>query len=270
MKLQVEADDGVRLAAVAHGDPRAPVLLFLNSIGCDQTLWDPQVEALEGKHRCLVFDARGHGQSEAPPGDYTMERLGRDALTVLDAAGVARAHLCGLSLGGVVGQWLAIQSPERVASLTLANTASRIGSVESWETRRLRVLEAGLDGIADMAVERFFSAAFRSRRPQFVAEFRERFTRGSGVGYAGCCAALRDADLTPELARITAPTLVIGGALDVSTPLAEAAALAGGIAGARRKVLTAGHLSNLELPEAFTAALQAHVEAAQTRSLHRR
>ena len=261
--LRVETDDGIRLVVEARGAPRSPLVLFLNSIGCDRTLWDLQFEALEGGYRCLAFDARGHGQSDVPPGDYTIERLGRDALAVLDAVDVASAHLCGLSLGGLVAQWLAVHAPRRVASLTLANTASRIGSYDSWEARRLRVLEAGLGSIAGMAIERFFSAAFRTDHPQFVEDYRTRFARGAAVGYAGCCAALRDADLTPELARIAAPTLVIGGAFDVSTPPAEAEALAAGIRGARLRLLSAGHLSNREQPAAFTAALQGHIATEQ-------
>jgi 3-oxoadipate enol-lactonase len=259
MRLVVETDDGARLAAEERGPVGAPAVLFLNSIGCDRRLWDAQVAALDAEFRCLVFDARGHGESEAPCGDYTIERLGRDALAVLDAAGAAQAHICGLSLGGLVGQWLAIAVPSRVSSLTLANTASRIGDAESWETRRLRVLADGLGSIADMAMERFFSEPFRRTCAPFVAEQRARFAAGSAAGYAGCCAALRDADLRPDLGRILARTLVIGGTLDVSTPPEAAAALAQGLADAALALLPAGHLSNLEQPQAFTAALRTHL-----------
>lgn len=261
MRLQVETPDGVGIVAEVEGPPDAPAVLFLNSIGCTRRLWDAQAEALRGAFRCFVFDARGHGGSDAPQGDYALDQLGRDALAVLDAAGVSQAHVCGLSLGGLVAQWLGVHAPERVASLTLANTASRIGGRDSWEARRRTVLADGLSAIADMAMERFFSLAFRTQRPAVVAEARAILLAGSAAGYAGCCAALRDADLTGDLGRIGAPTLVIGGEQDVSTPPAQSAALAAGIQGARLQVLPAAHLSNLEQPDAFTAALRAHLEA---------
>jgi 3-oxoadipate enol-lactonase len=262
VKLSVKTADGAQLAGEAHGPAEAPTLMFLNSIGCDRRLWDSQVAALADGFRCLVFDTRGHGGSDAPAGDYTLDQLGRDALAVLDAAGAGAAHVCGLSLGGLVAQWLAIQAPERVATLALADTASRIGSTESWEARRSLVLDQGLEIIADMAMQRFFSTPFREARPQAVAEWRDRLAAGSAQGYAGCCAALRDADVTAELARITAPTLVICGEDDISTPPEQARALATAIPGAVVRVIpAAAHLANLEQPDAFNAALRAHLEA---------
>lgn len=262
MKLRVQAKDGAILVADSRGPAAAPVLLFLNSIGCDRHLWERQVAVLNAGFRCLTFDARGHGESDAPDGDYTIAQLAQDALAVMDAAGARTAHICGLSLGGIVAQQLAIGAPDRVVSLTLANTASRIGSFESWQARRQLVIAEGLASIADMAMERFFSEAFRTAQPEVVADQRARLLAGSARGYAGCCAALRDADLSAELWRIAAPTLVIGGELDVSTLPDQAAALVAAIPGAALKILPAAHLSNLEQPEAFTAALRAHLEAA--------
>lgn len=261
MNLRVETPDGAVLAATSQGPVEAPALLFLNSIGCDRSLWDAQVAGLAADVRCLTFDARGHGRSDAPGGDYRIDQLARDAVAVLDAAGVRAAHVCGLSLGGVVGQALARLAPARIASLTLANTASRIGSHDSWETRRRLVLAEGLGAIADMAMERFFAEGFRKAHADVVARQRAILLANPAHGYAGSCAALRDADLTPELGRIGAPTLVIAGELDVSTPPAQAAALAQAIPGARLVVVPAAHLSNLEQPAAFTAALRAHLEA---------
>ncbi|HEX7885343.1 MAG TPA: 3-oxoadipate enol-lactonase [Phenylobacterium sp.] len=261
MKIVAHDADGCRIVGEAHGSPDAPPLLFLNSIGCDRTLWDEQVRGLSADFRCIVFDARGHGESDAPAAEYGLAQLGQDALGILDAAGADRAHVCGLSLGGLVAQWLAIHAPRRTASLVLANTSSRIGNVEGWETRRALVFAEGLAGIADMAVSRFFSESFRQAHPEPVAELRRRFVAASATGYAGCCAALRDADLTPQLSAIQAPTLVIGGELDVSTPPDQTAALAAAITGARHQVLRAAHLSNLEQADAFTAALRGHLEA---------
>jgi 3-oxoadipate enol-lactonase len=261
MRLRVQTPDGVTLVAERQGIEEDPAVLFLNSIGCRVWMWDGQVTALRNGFRCLTFDARGHGASDAPEGDYTIEQLGRDALAVLDGAGVERAHICGLSLGGLVGQWLGVYAPDRVASLTLANTASRIGTYDSWEARRTLALAEGLASIAEAARERFFSPSYRASDRMTVADVCAALRASSAAGYAGCCAALRDADLTPELGRISAPTLVLGGELDISTPPETTAALAAAIPGARHQVLPAAHLSNLEQRDAFTAALRAHLEA---------
>jgi 3-oxoadipate enol-lactonase len=250
------------LVVEARGPTHAPTVIFLNSIGCDRRLWDSQVAALEDQFRCVAFDTRGHGESDAPVGDYTLDQLGRDALAVLDATGAEAALVCGLSLGGLVALWLAIHAPERVSKLVLADTASRIGSHGNWESRRTLVLDQGLEAIADMAMERFFSTPFRNARPETVAEWRARLAAGSAPGYAACCAALRDADLTADLLHIRAPTLVICGENDISTPPEQARALATAIPGAELRVIAAAaHLANLEQPDAFNAALRAHLEA---------
>lgn len=262
MNFLARAADGCRLAVEAHGPLEAPPLLFLHSIGCGRDQWRDQVAALSRDFRCIVFDSRGHGASDAPAGDYSLAQLGGDAMAVLDEAGAPQAHVCGLSLGGLVALWLATDAPHRVARLVLANTASRIGSFQSWEDRRQRVLAHGLASIADMAAARFFSDPFRRTHPERVAEIRRGLAGGSADGYAGCCAALRDADLTADLAAVRAPTLVIGGALDISTPPDQTAALADAIPIARHQVLEAAHLSNLERPDGFTAAVRAHLQAA--------
>ena len=262
MKLTARAADGCRLVGEAYGPTEAPPLLFLNSIGCDRSLWDAQVAALSKDYRCLAFDTRGHGESDAPTGEYTIAQLSGDALAMLDAAKVDRAHLCGLSLGGLIGQWLGVRAPERVASLTLANTGIRIGSFESWTARIEVVLAEGLEAIADAAMGRFFSDAFRQSHPATVTEWRRRLAAVPAEGYAGCCAVLRDTDLDPVLEQITAPTLVIGGTFDIATPPDLAVALAAAIPGAQLEILTAAHLSNLEQADAFTSALRTHLEAA--------
>jgi 3-oxoadipate enol-lactonase len=257
---QVTADDGVALAAAVEGPADAPVLLMLHSIGCDHAMWEPQRDALRD-WRTIRLDLRGHGGSAAPDGDCSLERLARDALAVLDASGVDAAVVCGLSLGGLVAQQLAILAPERVRGLVLANTAARIGTAEAWRDRAMQVREQGLAAIADMAMGRFFSEGFRTQSPKVVEAFRARLLASSPAGYAGCCAALRDADLRPELPRIAAPTLVVAGALDVSTPPEQMRALAAGLANSRYVELDAAHLSNVERPAAFAAALLEHLES---------
>lgn len=261
MTTIVTTDDGAALAVETRGRPSAPALMFLNSIGCDRRLWDAQTQKLADERYCISFDARGHGDSDAPGGGYTIARLGQDALQILDALHIERADLCGLSLGGVTAQWLAMYASQRVGRLVLANTASRIGSADAWQARLRLVREEGLEAIADMAMERFFSELFRRDHPDVVARFRATLVATPAQGYAGCCAALRDADLSPEVGRIAAPTLVIGGQDDVSTPVAQARALAAAIAGARLAILPAAHLSNIECPDAFTQALANHLES---------
>ena len=256
----VITDDRVRVSVRAEGPGGAPALLLLHSIGCDHAMWDAEAQAFATDFRVLRPDTRGHGGSDAPAGDYSLERLADDAIAVLDAAGVGRAVVCGLSLGGLTAQAVALRRPERVAGLVLANTAARIGSADAWSQRAALVRGEGLAAIADIAMERFFSDAFRAVRPQVVCSFRAGLLAMLADGYAGCCAALRDADLSAEVAAVAAPTLVIGGARDISTPPAQTEALAASIPGARHVLLDAAHLSNVERPEAFAAALRNHLE----------
>lgn len=243
--------DGCRLAWRRDGTSGGAPLLFCNSIGTGLELWDAQVEALQGDFDIIRFDTRGHGRSDAPGGDYDLTTLAQDAVEVIDAAGFDRANICGISLGGVTAMRLALDQPGRVHRLVLADTAARIGSAQSWEQRRESVLKLGMATIADAAMERFFSAAYRERRPETVTRFREAILTASATGYAGCCAALRDADLTSEASRIEAPALVIAGLQDISTTPDQLRDLAGAVACSQLIELDAAHLSNVELPQEF-------------------
>jgi 3-oxoadipate enol-lactonase len=252
----VATDDGVRLNVEICGRDETPVILMMHSIGCDLTLWDLQSQSLACDFRVVRYDARGHGGSDAPPCDYTLERLGRDALEVLDAVGAGRAYLCGLSLGGVTAKWLALNAPQRIAGIILADTGVRIGTAEAWQARADMALEQGMEAIAPTALSRFFSSQFQAAAPDTVDRFRSILLETAPHGWAGCCAVLRDADFTSQLGAIVTPTIVIGGRLDVPTPLAQAEQLASLIPGARLVALNAGHLSNIEQPEDFTQAVR--------------
>jgi 3-oxoadipate enol-lactonase len=256
MILEAEADDGVTLRADVSGPSDAPAVLLLHSLGCDHGMWDPQIKTLASSFRLVAPDARGHGRSGAPGGDYTLDRLGEDALFVLDKAGIDRAHVCGLSMGGLVAQWLAIHAPARMERLVLANTASRIGSQALWQQRLAAVREGGMAAIAEAVLGRFFEPGFD---PDIVARFRDRLMTIDVAGYAGCCAALRDSDLTSNLGAIASPTLVITGQADMSTPPAQGQALADAIPGARLVSLPAAHLSSVEQADVFTEALLEHL-----------
>jgi 3-oxoadipate enol-lactonase len=253
------AGDGAALCVRVAGREGAPALLLLHSLGCDGEMWAPQIEALAGAFRIVAPDARGHGDSAVPQGDTTLDRLGRDVLDVMDALGIARANVCGLSMGGLTAQWLALAAPARVGRLVLANTASRIGGEQSWRERAAAVRAQGMAGVADAVLARFLGEAFRRAQPETAERFRQTLLRTAPAGYAACCAALRDADLSGRIGGIDHPTLVIGGHGDVSTPPEQARALQAGIPRATLLMLDSAHLSNVEQSAAFTAALRAHL-----------
>src|SRR5271166_2339268 len=175
-----------------------PVLMFSNSLGTNFSMWDPQIAALQGHFRVLRYDTRGHGPpsvaSSAKPSDYTIELLGRDALGLLDSLGLDRVHFCGLSMGGMVGMWLAIHAPERLHRVVLSNTAARIGTKETWNARIATVRKDGMKPVAAAVIERWFTPQFRASFPERVARAQRMLENASPEGYAACCAAIRDMD----------------------------------------------------------------------------
>ncbi len=247
---------GLRQYYRIDGNDDRPALILLHSLGCDHTQWDTQAADLQSRFRLLRYDLRGHGATDAPAGDYTIETLARDALALADSLGVERFALCGLSLGGIIGQWLAARSPERVTHVVLANTSSRYPDPTRMETRRRTVLERGMPAVEDTVMQRFFTAERLAANPPAVAGIRRVLRATSPVGYAGCCAAIRDMDQTSMLAAIRAPALIVVGDRDVSTPWqGHGEALASGIPHARVEHLPTAHLSNVERPRSFSAAL---------------
>jgi 3-oxoadipate enol-lactonase len=263
--LVITTDDGVRLLARSDGDPDGPTLLLLNSLGTDLTMWDPQVPAWATGRRIVRFDQRGHGRSEVPPPPYTVERLGRDALAVLDAYEVASADVCGLSLGGVVALWLAGVAPERVHHAVFASTAARVGTEEGWRQRAATVRAEGMDGIVDLILSRFFSPGFRLSGAPAVDALARTLRAASVDGYAGSCEALAAADLTDLAGSVRAPSLVVVGTADEATPPSDAETLWRLLQDARLVELPgAGHLANLEQPESFTEVVQRFLAALGT------
>lgn len=254
--MEVRTDDGCRLRVVVEGADGAPPLLLANALGTTAAMWEPQVAAFAERFRLVRFDARGHGGSDVPPGPYAVERLGRDALAVLDHLGIARARFCGLSLGGMVGQWLGAEAPERVGRLVLASTTAHAGAREVWDQRIARVRADGVDVLVDGIIERWFTPGFRQARPDTVEHIAAMVRGTQTEGYAAAAAAVRDHDMRPDLARITAPTLVIAGTSDPGTPPEQARLLADGIRGARLEELDAAHLCNVEAVDRFTALVR--------------
>lgn len=252
----IEADS----AAIHYrldGRAGAPVLVLSHSLGTTLAMWDPQIPPLTGRFRVLRYDSRGHGESAVTPGPYTIERLARDVLVLLNGLGIERAHFCGLSMGGMVGMWLGAHAPERLERLVLCNTAARIGPPEIWDTRIENVRKNGMNPIATPVLGRWFTPAFHERMPGAIEGMRRMLIETSVEGYVGSCAAIRDADLGEALSRIRARTLVIAGTHDAATPPADGRFLAERIQGARYVELAAAHLSNIEAPERFTAEMTA-------------
>jgi 3-oxoadipate enol-lactonase/4-carboxymuconolactone decarboxylase len=232
-----------------------PVLMLAHSLGQDHGMWDPQAMDLAAHVRVLRYDIRGHGASTVTPGDYRIEQLGRDALALADALGIDRFAFCGVSLGGMIGQWLAANAPDRMVAVVLANTSARADSARI-EERRQTVLSSGMQAVVDTVMGRFFSPRLLAENSPTVATARRTLLATDPIGYAGCCAAIRDMDLTVVIRDIRTRVLIIDGALDVSLPwTGHGDVLAREIPQAGALHLPAGHLSNLEAPRSFTAAL---------------
>jgi 3-oxoadipate enol-lactonase/4-carboxymuconolactone decarboxylase len=247
---------GQRVFYRLEGVPDRPVVVLSHSLGLDHGMWDLQMPALLRHYRVLRYDTRGHGATDAPGGDYTVEQLARDALALVDWLAIDRVAWVGVSLGGFIGQWIAAHAPDRVTRLVAANTTPRIAEPAGMEQRRQTVLARGMEAIVDTAMTRFFVTPLVEANPPHVASARATVLATNPVGYAGCCAALRDADLHELLPRIQAPTLVISGDADEAMPWADhGSVLAAGIAGARSVRLATAHISNLGLPRTFTRVL---------------
>jgi 3-oxoadipate enol-lactonase len=247
--------NGARFHYRLDGAAGAPVVVFSNSLGTNLAMWDAQVPALAGKFRVLRYDSRGHGQSDVTPGPYTIEALASDVIGLLDALQISAAHYCGLSVGGLIGQWLGIHASKRFKSLTLCNTAARIGTADAWNTRIAAVREGGMTAIANGVISRWFTEDFAKRAPAAVEATRQMLLHSPPEGYAATCAALRDEDLREAVSRVNLPTLVISGTRDAATTTADGRFIAEKIAGAKFVEVDAAHLSNIEAAEPFTATL---------------
>lgn len=256
----VQVDD-VRLHVRIDGDPARPAVVFSNSLGTDLSMWDAQAAALAHDHYVLRYDTRGHGRSLLGTAPVTLERLGRDVVGLLDALSIPRAHFCGISMGGMTGQWLGIHAPRRFDSLVLANTAARIGTEDGWQTRAAQVRAQGMDGVADGAAARWFTPDFIAREAHVVGRMIGRLRKQDAAGYAACCDALAQADLRAAVGAIAVRTLIVAGAADPVTTVADAAWMGDRIPGADVVALPASHISNVEAQAQFTRALAAFLAA---------
>ena len=232
-----------------------PWLLFCNSLGTDLTMWDAQANALSGDFRVLRYDRRGHGLSSAPSSPYALADLGRDVIALLDALDIDETHFCGLSIGGLTGQWLGIRAGHRFGKIAVCATAAKIGTAEGWVSRMEAVRANGLAGLVAATAERWFSPAFAAAEPAVVGKVLDSFVATSIDGYAGCCAALAGADLQADIARIENPLLAISGADDPVCPPADLEKIAVTVKQGRHVSLPGRHIVNMESASAFNAVL---------------
>ena len=249
----------MKLAHRIDGPDDAPVLVLSNSLGSDWRMWDGLAPALTARYRVLRYNTRGHRDSEVPPGPYTIAELAGDLIGLLDELGIDRPHFAGLSLGGMTGMWLAAHEPSRVDRLALLCTAALLGTPQDWHDRAALVRAQGTGALADASLRRWLTDEFIAEAPETVAWCREMLVGVPDEGYASCCEAIATMDLRADLPAITAPTLVIAGADDPSTPPPYAELIVAGIADARLHVVPhAAHLATVEQPTAVTDLLLRH------------
>ena len=243
------------------GPEEAPALLMSNSLTCDLSMWDAQMAALSRRFRVVRYDGRGQGASVTTAGPYAMDQLGRDAVAVLDALGLERVHVCGLSMGGMVGMWLLTHAPHRIHRAVLANTAAYMGPASLWDGRIALARRGGMAAVAEPTLARWFPAPFHASAPAVVAAMRPAILATPVEGYAGCCAAIRDMDQREAIKAVDAPVLVIVGANDPATTPADGGLIHQSIEGSRLVTLPAGHISAVETPEAFGREVVAFLDA---------
>ena len=249
--------NGVRTHYRFDGLTTGPVLVFSNSLGSDLTMWDGIVEKLRSQFRILRYDTRGHGQTPASDGPVSLADLGQDVLGLLDALAIPTVYFCGLSMGGLIGQWLAIHHPERIKKLVLCNTAAQIGTATTWNERIETVRQQGVSAIADAVLDRWLTADFRQANPDKLANLLTMFRSTSDEGYVACCAAIRDADFRDVIQRISAPTLIMAGTYDPVTTVADGAFIQEKIPNAQLRELPSAHLSAVEAADTFAQVLNA-------------
>jgi 3-oxoadipate enol-lactonase len=249
--------DGV-LNYQIDGPADAPVLVMSNSLGTSLGMWDVQIPELSKSFRVVRYDTRGHGESSVTEGPYTIEQLGRDVLALLDELKVERAAFCGLSMGGLIGQWLGINAPKRFTHLVLCNTAAKIGNAEGWNGRIDTVNAGGAKAMADLrdgSIARWFTPEYSAANPAVADRIVSMLANTNPAGYVANCAAVRDGDFREQLGQIEAKTLIICGTGDAVTTPEDGRFMQQRIAGAQQVDFHAAHLSNVEAGDAFTDAL---------------
>ncbi|QXD25694.1 3-oxoadipate enol-lactonase [Opitutia bacterium ISCC 51] len=252
----IATSDGIQISYQLEGDSSKPTLAFSNSLGTNRSMWDKQALTFADSFQILRYDTRGHGQSDAPEGPYSLERLGNDVVDLLDALELDSVHFCGLSLGGMTGMWLGSQSAERIQSLTLCCTSAFLPPADLWNLRIQQVADHGMASITEVVLNRWFTPPFLATESADQTSVREQLQSTPIKGYTGCCGAIRDMDCRPSLPSINKPCLIIAGADDQATPPEHGKLIAAGIPGASYlEIEDAAHLSNIEQAETFNSTV---------------
>lgn len=238
------------------------VMVLASSLGATTEMWNEQAADLSSDYRVLRFDARGHGRSDPDGSVADISHLAADALAVMDAVGADKVDFVGLSLGGMIGQWLAVHRPERLRSLTLCATGASLGPAQVWETRAAAACESGLSTMVDASRSRWFTGRFLSENPKRVEELLDALRDVDASSYAACCRVIRDFDMSDEIHKISVPTLLIAGANDPATPVGKLEEIQARLPGAELVVVPeAAHILNVEQPTVVTAAIRRFMES---------
>ena len=256
--------NGIVTQYALDGPPDAPVVTLSHSLAANLEMWEPQLPALSDRYRVLRYDTRGHGGSEVPPGAYTLEMLAADLIGLLDALHIERTHFMGISMGGMIGQTLALEHPDRIESLVLADTSSRVPpeSGPMWDERIATAESQGMAALAEGTLERWFTPPFHEQSPEVVDGIRAQIRTTAPLGFSGCSRAIQTLNTTERLGEIQLPTLIVVGAQDMGTPVAASEVIHKGIAGSKLVVLeSAAHLSNIEQAESFNQAVTGFLAA---------
>ena len=257
--MPVLENKDITLNYAIFGDSNDPALIFSNSLGTGYHMWQPQIDILQADYFIICYDTRGHGKSSAPNGPYSLAQLGQDVIDLLNHLHVDKAFFCGISMGGMTGQWLAINHPDRFEHLLLCNTAAKIGSEAPWLERAALVRENGLDDIAKTAASRWFTAGFIEQYPDVVRALSSALAAGSAEGYASCCEALSTADTREHLKDIRVPVTVLAGSQDPVTTVADGQYMVDNIPNSTLATIDASHISNIEQPDVFTQLIRNHL-----------
>ena len=243
------------------GDATKPALIFSNSLGTNFKMWQAQIDFFQQDFFVICYDTLGHGASSAPQGPYSIDQLGQDVVNLLDHLNVEKATFCGISMGGLTGQWLAIHRPERFNQVVVCNTAAKIGQEQAWNDRAALVREQGLQPIASTAASRWFTEPFIQSNATVVNNLQNDLAAGSAEGYASCCEALAKADVREQLKDITVPVLVVAGQQDPVTTVVDGQFMVERIANSQLFEINASHISNVELPNEFNQAVKQFIQA---------
>jgi len=256
--MPVFEDKDLTLNYATFGNKDNPALIFSNSLGTRYQMWQPQIDALQNDYFIICYDTRGHGQSSAPNGPYSLDQLGQDVIDLLDHLNIDKAFFCGISMGGMTGQWLAINHPKRFHHLMLCNTAAKIGNEAAWKERAKLVRAQGLDPIANTAASRWFTTSFVESNLAIVKQLSDTLAAGSPEGYASCCEALATADTREQINKITTPITVLVGEQDPVTTVSDGQYIVNQIDNAALATIDASHISNIEQPQVFNQIIRQH------------